>query len=96
MNDDREITLTVEERHFVRIALFSKIEQYQKAIDAERGKRHTEGQARRIEMWKYFLYGFKRTMERMTEAEKRGLSETEFSGKTEDFERIFEKDGGVI
>lgn len=31
MNDDREITLTVEERHFVRIALFSKIEQYQKA-----------------------------------------------------------------
>ena len=87
MNDDREITLTVEERHFVRIALFSKIEQY---------KRHTEGQARRIEMWKYFLYGFKRTMERMTEAEKRGLSETEFSGKTEDFERIFEKDGGVI
>lgn len=96
MNDEREVTFTDEERHFVRIALNAKIEQYEKAIDEERGKRHTEVQARRIETWKYFLQGFKRSLARMTEAEKRGQSETEFSGKTEDFGKIFEKDGGVI
>lgn len=96
MYDEREVTFTDEERHFVRIALNAKIEQYEKAIAAERGKRHTEAQACRIETWKYFLQGFKRSLERISEAEKRGLSETEFSGKTEDFEKIFEKDGGVI
>ncbi|HJB93797.1 MAG TPA: hypothetical protein H9708_07615, partial [Candidatus Borkfalkia stercoripullorum] len=64
MNDEREITFTDEERHFVRIALNAKIEQYEKAIDEERGKRHTEVQARRIETWKYFLQGFKRSLAR--------------------------------
>lgn len=96
MNDEREVTFTDEERRFVRIALNAKIEQYEKVIAAERGKRHTEVQACRIETWKYFLHGFKRSLERISEAEKRGQTEKEFSGKTEDFEKIFEKDGGVI
>lgn len=96
MNDEQEVTFTDEERNFVRIALNTKIEQYQKAIDAERGKRHTEVQARRVETWRWFLQGFKRCLDRIAEAEKRGRFETEFSGKTENFEEIFKKDGGVI
>ena len=44
MNDEREVTFTDEERHFVRIALNAKIEQYEKAIDAERGKRHVSSE----------------------------------------------------
>lgn len=85
MNDEQEVTFTDEERNFVRIALNTKIEQYQKAINAERGKRHTEVQARRIETWRWFLQGFKRCLDRIAEAEKRGRFKTGIFGGNRKF-----------